>query len=274
MNRPVFRFAPSPNGHLHLGHALSALLNAEAAQRENGRLLLRIEDIDQQRCPPHLIQQTFKDLAWLGLIWEQPVRIQSQHMDAYQALQNRLTAMGLLYPCTCSREDIAAEARASPRDPDGQPLYPGTCKQRPPGPDRPHALRLDMAAAVKSAPRLCWQERGEGLVAAHPEAWGDLVLVRKDIGVSYHIAVVNDDALQGITRVIRGRDLYHATSIHRLLQTLLDLPAPVYQHHRLIETDGRKLAKSAGDRSLASLRAEGVTPSEIRRSLGLQAAFD
>jgi glutamyl-Q tRNA(Asp) synthetase len=262
------RFAPSPNGRLHLGHAFSALLNAQVAAETGGRFLLRIEDIDGPRCPRHLAEAAMADLAWLGLTWETPVRYQSEFTDFYAEVQSQLEAMGLLYPCFCSRQDIAMAA-SGPRDPDGQPLYPGTCKHRPRRSGIPFALRLDMERALRRLNRpLTWDEHDEGEVAAAPEAWGDLILVRKDIGTSYHIAVVADDALQGITDVIRGRDLYHAASVHRLLQALLGYPVPRYRHHRLIEAAGRKLSKSAGDTSLAALRTAGITPQDIRDLLG------
>ena len=271
MRQEVFRFAPSPNGRLHLGHACSALLNAQAARESGGRLLLRIEDIDQPRCPRHLAAAVFEDLAWLGLCWEEPVRFQSGHFADYQARQASLAGMGLLYPCFCSRKTLAAAA--GPRDPDGQPLYPGTCRNLSEtgraariAAGEPHALRLDMAAAA--AGPVAWQEAGEGTVRFDPAQWGDVILARRDIGTSYHIAVVVDDALQGVTQVIRGRDLYAATAVHRVLQGLLGLPAPRYRHHRIIETAGRKLSKSAGDTSLAALRAAGLSAADVRRQLG------
>jgi glutamyl-Q tRNA(Asp) synthetase len=260
MSVPVFRFAPSPNGALHLGHAYSALLNARMARAAGGRFLVRIEDIDMVRCTPALARQALEDLAWLGLTWEQPVRVQSQHFVDYHGVQRHLADMGLLYPCFCSRKDIAAQATGE-TDPDGQPIYPKTCRHLPAAEiaarlsrGEPHALRLDMAAAT-----------------ADPAArrWGDVVLVRKDIGTSYHIAVVADDALQGVTHVVRGRDLEQATSIHMLLQMLLGLLTPHYHHHGLITDEaGAKLSKSRGSRALRELRHEGVRPEDIRRTLG------
>jgi glutamyl-Q tRNA(Asp) synthetase len=268
MTRPVLRFAPSPTGHLHIGHAYSALLNLQAARQTGGRLLLRIEDTDTTRCTSALAAGVLEDLAWLGLVWEEPVRVQSQHTDEYRAALTKLTDRGLVYRCTCSRQDIARDA-GSERDPEGQPLYPGTCRDGKAGPG-PHALRLDMARAVALAGELRWEEDGEGMVAAEPWRWGDVILGRKDIGTSYHLAVALDDALQGVTDVIRGRDLYHATSIHRLLQQLLGLPALRYRHHRLITDEaGQRLSKSAGSKSLRSLRAEGVTAEAIWEALGL-----
>lgn len=266
----AFRFAPSPNGRLHLGHAYSALLNAREAKAAGGRFLVRIEDIDTTRCTADLARACLEDLAWLGLAWEEPVRFQSAHMAEYQTALAKLDAMGLLYPCTCSRREIAAAADPDLRDAEGQALYPGTCRGAARSRDAPHALRLDMrkACALLKSP-LTFSELGEGEIIADPAAWGDVILARRDIGTSYHIAVVVDDALQGITHVVRGRDLFAATSIHRLLQELLGLPVPLYRHHALIgDETGRKLSKSAGDRSLASLREAGVTPDEIRRELG------
>jgi glutamyl-Q tRNA(Asp) synthetase len=277
---PVFRFAPSPNGYLHLGHALSALLNADMARAAGGRLLLRIEDIDAARCRPEYEAAIYEDLTWLGIAWEEPVRRQSEHYDGYRAALAKLEAMGLVYPSFESRAEIAAlvAARAPwPRDPDGAPLYPGDAKAMP-APERkrrmaagePYALRLDMPAAMARAGKLTWTETDQGLVAADPTAWGDVILARKDTPTSYHLAVVDDDAAQGVTDVVRGRDLFHATSVHRLLQALLDLPAPRYRHHRLIlDADGNKLSKSTSATGLRELRAQGVTPADIRRLVGL-----
>lgn len=284
--RPAFRFAPSPNGRLHPGHALSALTAFDMAQRMGGRFLVRIEDIDVVRCPRHLAEAALEDLAWLGLTWEEPVLYQSAHFDRYRAAADRLAALGLLYPCFASRAEIAAGANPEARDPDGAPLYPGLWRAAPA--DRvaerlaagePFALRLDMARALDALARrgvgpltfTAIVETGEATtVPAEPERWGDAVLVRKDTPTSYHIAVVVDDAAQGITHVVRGLDLEAATGLHRLLQVLLDLPEPVYHHHRLMtDPAGRKLAKSAGDTSLASLRAAGWSPSDVRRHVGL-----
>src|SRR6185437_2178387 len=262
MTTPTFRFAPSPNGHLHLGHAYSALLNFDLARARGGRFLLRIEDIDVTRCRPEYEAAIYEDLAWLGLAWETPVRRQSEHFADYRAAIDRLVAQGLVYPSFESRAEIArlVAARAAsglwPRDPDGAPLYPGD--QRAMSTDEretrlrsgaPYALRLDMAAAVARVGPLTWREQGlDGRIAtvtADPAAWGDVVLARKETPTSYHVSVVVDDAAQGITEVVRGADLTAATSIHRLLQILLDLPEPVYLHHRLIlDADGRKLSKS------------------------------
>lgn len=283
--QPVFRFAPSPNGFLHLGHAYSALLNARLARETGGRFLLRIEDIDTIRCTEARIDACLEDLAWLGLEWERPVLRQSTQFGRYRAAVDALATRGFLYPCFCSRNDIATAAGPEPvRDPDGAILYPGTCRRfsdmeraERVARGEPHALRLDMAQVRAIAPLagLCWCEvSGSGLglcesIAAHPEKWGDVVLVRKETPTSYHLAVVLDDALQGITHVVRGQDLYQATAIHRLLQTVLGLPEPRYHHHPLIrDEDGRKLAKSLASTPLRQLRAEGVTAGEIRKQLG------
>ena len=279
MPPPVFRFAPSPNGYLHLGHALSALLNADMAKAAGGRLLLRIEDIDEARCRPEYEAAIYEDLAWLGIAWEVPVRRQSEHYDDYRAALRRLEADGLVYASFESRAEIAALVAARepwPRDPDGAPLYPGDAKALPPAErarrmaTEPYALRLDMAAALIRVGALTWAESGQGEVAADPAAWGDVVLARKDTPTSYHLAVVVDDAAQGITDVVRGRDLFHSTSVHRLLQALLGLPAPRYRHHRLIvDADGKKLSKSTAATGLRELRAQGRTPADIRRLVGL-----
>ncbi|HEY1475428.1 MAG TPA: tRNA glutamyl-Q(34) synthetase GluQRS [Pseudolabrys sp.] len=285
---PVFRFAPSPNGYLHLGHALSALLNADMAKAAGGRLLLRIEDIDEARCRPEYEAAIYEDLAWLGIAWEQPVRRQSEHYGDYRAALGKLEAMGLVYPSFESRAEIArlvAEREAKspwPRDPDGAPLYPGNAKTMP-GAERvrrmanePYALRLDMAAALVRTGTLAWMETGAGpsgetgSIAANPAVWGDVVLARKETPTSYHLAVVVDDAAQGITDVVRGRDLFHATGVHRLLQVRLGLPAPRFHHHRLIlDSDGNKLSKSTFATGLRDLRAQGATAADIRKAVGL-----
>ena len=283
MPQPVFRFAPSPNGHLHLGHALSALQNFDMARAAGGRFLLRMEDIDTTRCRPEFEAAIIEDLAWLGIQWEQPVRRQSEHMDDYKAALAKLEAQGLVYPSFESRAEIdklvaAREAGGGwPRDPDGAPLYPGAGKaiapaerERRMAAGEPYALRLDMAAALARVGPLNWREGEEGSILADPAAWGDVVLARKDAPTSYHLSVVVDDALQGVTHVARGRDLYPSTSVHRLLQELLGLPAPFYRHHRLIlDSDGRKLAKSNRSTAIRELRAAGTTPSDIRRMTGL-----
>ncbi|MBZ0148062.1 MAG: tRNA glutamyl-Q(34) synthetase GluQRS [Pseudorhodoplanes sp.] len=280
---PVFRFAPSPNGYLHLGHALSAFINADSAAKTGGRLLIRIEDIDTSRCRPEYEAAIYEDLEWLGLKWEMPVRRQSEHMGDYKAALDTLDALGLAYPSFESRaeiETLVAEREASggwPRDPDGAPLYPGAGKAMPPAERKarmeagtPYALRLDMEAARKRVGTLSWREGEEGSIAADPAAWGDVVLARKETPTSYHLSVVVDDALQGVTHIARGRDLYPSTSVHRLLQELLGMPAPVYRHHRLIlDSDGRKLSKSNRSTAIRELRASGATPSDIRRMTGL-----
>jgi glutamyl-Q tRNA(Asp) synthetase len=285
----VFRFAPSPNGYLHLGHACSALLNFDLAQHSGGRFLLRIEDIDPARCRPEFEAAIYEDLAWLGLKWEQPVRRQSGHLPDYFKALEKLSAQGLLYPSFESRGEIARRVSqrerdgAWPRDPDGAPLYPGTAKELP-AEERvrmmesgaPYALRLDMAAAIARAGRLVWIEQGEGpagetgQVEARPQAWGDVILARKETPTSYHLAVVIDDALQGVSDVVRGKDLFCATSVHVLLQHLLGLPQPAYRHHRLIVDDaGHKLSKSTKATGLRELRSAGVTPADIRRLVGV-----
>jgi glutamyl-Q tRNA(Asp) synthetase len=277
---PVFRFAPSPNGYLHLGHVLSALLNADMTRASGGRLLLRIEDIDETRCRPEYETAIYEDLDWLGITWEEPPWRQSAHYDDYRAALARLEAMDLVYPSFESRAEITALVAARepwPRDPDGAPLYPGDGKKtaaaertRRIEAGEPYALRLDMAAAVARAGGLTWTEAEEGEVAADPSAWGDVILARKETPTSYHLAVVVDDAAQGVTDIVRGRDLFHSTSVHRLLQVLLGLSAPRYRHHRLIlDADGRKLSKSTAATGLRELRARAVTPEDIRRLVGL-----
>ncbi|PDT92326.1 tRNA glutamyl-Q(34) synthetase GluQRS [Bradyrhizobium sp. Y36] len=284
---PVFRFAPSPNGHLHLGHAYSALLNFQRARETGGRLLLRIEDIDAARCRPEFEAAIYEDLAWLGMNWEIPVRRQSEHLADYRAALDKLSALGLVYPAFESRAEIARLVAAReadgpwPRDPDGAPLYPGDSGSRPAderarlmASGMPYALRLDMAAACRRVAGLTWNEFGERhdgeRVAARPELWGDVILARKETPTSYHLSVVVDDALQGVSEIVRGQDLFHATSVHRLLQILLGLPEPAYRHHRLIcDGEGRKLSKSSQSTGLRALRAAGVTPEGIRQLVGL-----
>jgi glutamyl-Q tRNA(Asp) synthetase len=289
MPPPVFRFAPSPNGYLHLGHAASALLNFDMARAAGGRFLLRIEDIDITRCRPEFEAAIYEDLAWLGLAWETPVRRQSLHFAAYREAIEKLSARGLIYPSFESRTEIAGlvaqkESVAPwPRDPDGAPLYPGTAKlltaeERRRGIESgmPYALRLDMAAACAQAGDLGWTELGEGpdgergAVTARPEDWGDVILARKEVPTSYHLSVVIDDALQGLTDVVRGRDLFWSTSVHRLLQSLLGLPQPVYRHHSLMtDGSGQKLSKSTGATGLRELRAAGATAADIRQRVQL-----
>jgi glutamyl-Q tRNA(Asp) synthetase len=286
--QPVFRFAPSPNGALHLGHALSALINRDMAQAAGGRLLLRIEDIDLARCTPALEAAMLDDLDWLGFPYEKPPRRQSEHFDEYRQALQSLIDRGLAYPAFMTRGEVKAEvAKAESRgetwarDPDGAPLYPDFDRKRPVDERKrllaagiKHAWRLDTnkALALMDAP-IGWIETGDGErgeITADPAAWGDIVLSRSDAPSSYHLSVVLDDALQGVTHVVRGLDLFHATSVHRLLQELLALPQPVYHHHRLItDGEGRKLSKSQGDTALSTLRAAGQSPAGIRRLLGL-----
>lgn len=284
--QPVFRFAPSPNGQLHLGHALSALLNHDMAKAAGGRFLLRIEDIDIARCTPEFEAGILDDLRWLGLHWEEPVRRQSDHLDLYRQALGKLIDRDLVYPAFLTRgavraavTEFEAKGKSWPRDPDGAPLYPGeerklsaAGRQRMLASGKPHAWRLDMAKALAEldAP-LAWQESGSGpngetgVIAADPGAWGDVVLSRSDAPSSYHLAVTVDDALQGVTHVVRGSDLFHATAVHRLLQRLLDLPEPAYHHHRLIlGQDGRKLSKSNRDTGIAAFREAGKTADDIR----------
>ncbi len=284
---PVYRFAPSPNGYLHLGHALSALLNHDMAATANGRFLLRIEDIDPTRCRPHYEQAIYEDLTWLGIKWEEPVRRQSDHLPDYVAAIAALEAQGLIYKSHETRAAFATRVAAYeksgarwPRDPDGAPLYPGPVPPKDADADgnRPYALRLRMAQAVQRAGALPWREDGNGPggesgdIAAQPLAWGDVVLARKETPTSYHLAVTVDDALQGVTHVVRGQDLFWSTSVHRLLQALLGLPTPVYTHHRLItDAAGAKLSKSSKATALRELRSRGATPADIRRLVGLGA---
>jgi glutamyl-Q tRNA(Asp) synthetase len=287
MSTPVFRFAPSPNGYLHLGHALSALINFEMARAAGGRLLLRIEDIDAARCRAQYEQAIYDDLAWLGITWDEPVLRQSTQYGVYRAALARLEAAGLIYPSFESRAEIArlvAEREKHggwPRDPDGVPLYPGQSRSLAAGERRrrmergePYSLRLDMSAAIAGAGSLTWVETGPagvgGSIAAAPQIWGDVVLARKEIPTSYHLAVVVDDARQGVTHVVRGHDLFSSTGVHRLLQKLLDLPAPAYHHHRLIlDTAGQKLAKSTRATALRTLREDGASAADIRAMVGL-----
>jgi glutamyl-Q tRNA(Asp) synthetase len=306
---PRFRFAPTPNGYLHRGHALSALLNAQAAEAIAGRFLLRIEDYDTARASPTYEAAILEDLAWLGLRWDEPVLRQRDRFDAYRAALDQLREMGLLYPAFLSRAEVSArvsEAEAGgrpwPRDPDGAPLYPGPernwsdgARQREIDRGRPYALRLDTARALEGVADLSWQEfevlasgeragspPGAALpwalgpsprvttIAADPAAWGDVVLARKDVPASYHLSVVVDDAFQGISHAVRGLDIKPGTAVHRLLQQLLGLPEPVYFHHRLIlDETGRKLSKSRGSESLRARRLAGESAAELVAGLDL-----
>jgi glutamyl-Q tRNA(Asp) synthetase len=285
----ILRFAPSPNGYLHLGHAYSALLNHDRARELGGRLLLRIEDIDAQRCRPEFEETIYDDLRWLGVSWQQPVRRQSEHFDDYAAAIAALEAQGLLYLSFESRRELAALVAERerhghwPRDPEGVPIYPGRARKLTPGErerrrdaGEPFALRLAMDAAVARAGVLTWTETGfgphgqTGLMTAAPQMWGDVVLARKELPTSYHLSAALDDALQSVSDVVRGQDLFWSTSIHRLLQTLLGLPEPTYHHHKLIlDDEGRKLSKSTQATGLRELRNGGATPWDIRRMVGL-----
>ncbi len=279
MSSIVTRFAPSPTGYLHLGHAHSAIFAWRAACEGAGRFLLRIEDIDPTRCRPEYAEAIQEDLAWLGLSWDGPVRVQSRHLPEYRAVLEALSARALLYPCFCTRADIAREIAASaaaPHGPDG-PLYPGTCRRLPPeerarriAGGEPHALRLDMAAALAAAsPGLSFEERGEGRLICEPAQFGDAVLARKDTPASYHLCVTYDDAHQGVTLVTRGLDLKPATHLHRLLQALMGWPEPRYAHHPLLtDAAGRRLAKRDRAATLRELRAAGHSPAQIRALAG------
>jgi glutamyl-Q tRNA(Asp) synthetase len=275
---PVTRFAPSPTGFLHLGHAHSALFAWRAARCDARRFLLRIEDVDLARCRLEFEAAIFEDLAWLGMAWEEPVWRQSEHMADYAQGLNRLDRLGLLYPCFCTRKGIRAEIAGAGRAPHGPegPLYPGTCRslseeqrQERRNAGAAYALRLDMAAAVAQAGPLVWTEREQGEIAADPMSLGDVVLARKEIATSYHLAVTLDDAAQGVTLVTRGADLYHASHVHRLLQALFELPVPEWQHHALIAgPDGERLAKRHDALAIRSLRQDGKTPAEVRAMAG------
>ncbi|MHA6347420.1 tRNA glutamyl-Q(34) synthetase GluQRS [Roseivivax sp. CAU 1761] len=282
------RFAPSPTGPLHLGHAYSALLAHDMARAASGAFLLRMEDIDRSRARPDWEAGIYDDLSWLGLRWEEPVRRQSENLNFYRQALETLWKDGLLYPCTCRRRDIQ-EAASAPQEgawpvgPDGL-VYPGTCRPAAPsgGPlPADAALRLDMRRALEriDPQRLFFIETGErrGRVTLNPEALragvGDVVLARRDMGTSYHLSVVVDDAAQRISHVVRGADLFEATQIHVVLQALLGLPAPLYHHHRLIrDGDGKRLAKRDDARAIARYRADGLTPADIREMVGLSSA--
>jgi glutamyl-Q tRNA(Asp) synthetase len=276
----VTRFAPSPTGHLHLGHAHSALLAWRRARESGGRFLLRLEDIDATRCRADYADSVLADLAWLGLDWDGAVRRQSAHFADYRAVLDDLAARGFVYPCFCTRAAIQAEiarAGSAPHGPEG-PLYPGTCRGLAAArraariaAGEPYALRLDVARAVAAAGTLSWIDEQEGAVRADPASHGDVVLARKDVPTSYHLAVTLDDALQGVTLVTRGEDLFTATHIHRLLQALLDLPVPRYLHHRLLtDASGRRYAKRDRALTIAALRDAGRRPEEVR----VMAAFE
>ncbi len=290
-SQTVTRFAPSPTGYLHLGHAYSALFAAKKAKEENGRMLLRIEDIDAGRARPEFEAAIMEDLAWLGLTWEEPVRRQSEHLDDHRTALILLEDRRLLYPCFCTRKEIQAEIEnsgiaphAAPTGPnmgpDG-PIYPGTCRglsieerRRKEAEGRPYALRLDMAAAVARAAvdggPLTWTDREKGTVIAEPEIFGDVVLARKDTPTSYHLAVTLDDHVQEVTLVTRGEDLFQATHVHRLLQVLLRLETPDYHHHKLLTTEGgERFAKRDKSQTIRALREAGKTPEEVRAMAGM-----
>ena len=276
----VTRFAPSPNGHLHLGHAYSAIVAHDLAKARGGRFLLRIEDIDGARSRPELAEEFRADLTWLGLKWEE-VEPQSARLDSYEAAAQQLREMGLLYRCVCTRAEIAAAATEA--GPDGL-IYPGTCRSRAVPPDMPAAWRLDMAKASAHTGPLEWLDECAGRQCAMPQMFGDVVLMRKDAPASYHLAATIDDAADRVTLVSRGIDLFAASHVHRLLQALLGSPVPVWRHHALlVEADGRKLAKRRGSPGLAELRLaggdgrtlaqtlrEGRFPAGLRLSDGLQ----
>lgn len=274
----VTRFAPSPTGYLHLGHAASAMDGWRRARAAGGRFLLRIEDIDPGRCRPEFALAIQEDLTWLGLDWDGPVRVQSQHLAEYRAALDDLIRRDLLYPCYCTRADIAREITASaaaPHAPDGAPVYPGTCRtltqrQRAERMGQPHALRLHMERAAARIGVLTYHEEAEGLVRCDPAAFGDVVLARKDAPASYHLCVTHDDALQGVTLITRGADLKTATHVHRLLQALLGWAEPAYAHHALLtDASGRRLAKRDGAVALRALRAAGLTASEVRAMIDI-----
>lgn len=275
----ITRFAPSPTGWLHLGHAYAALFAAEETRKSGGRFLLRLEDIDTTRSRPEYEQGIDEDLRWLGLSWEEPVRRQSEHFSEYRAALQQLQTMGLLYPCFCTRKEIQEEIARAGQAPHGpeEAVYPGTCKKLSAAEvesrlteGRDYALRLNLAKAVTLAGHdLLWEDLERGRFIADPSPLGDVVLARKDTPTSYHLAVVIDDAAQGITLVTRGEDLLSATPLHRVLQALLQLPVPQWKHHRLItDEQGKRLAKRDQARALRTLREEGMTAEEVRRRLG------
>jgi glutamyl-Q tRNA(Asp) synthetase len=274
MANVVTRFAPSPTGYLHLGHAYAALFARAAAREADGRFLLRIEDIDRTRCKPEFERAIVEDLIWLGVEWDGPVRRQSDHFADYRAALDRLKAMDLIYPCFCTRSDIAAAVDA-PHGPEG-PIYPATCRRLSPhersarlDAGATYALRLDTQKAVARTGSLVWTDLDAGVVDATPELFGDIVLARKDTPTSYHLSVTVDDHLQGVTLVTRGEDLRAATHVHRLLQALLGLDTPAYRFHKLLtDQAGRRLAKRDSAQTLRSLRENGKTPAEVRALAG------
>lgn len=276
----VTRFAPSPTGYMHLGHAYAALFAWHAARSSQGRFVIRIEDIDRGRCRPGFEEAIFEDLRWLGLDWDGTARRQSDHMDDYAAALTRLDELGVIYPCFCTRSEIRFEikhADEAPHGPDG-PVYPGTCRALPFDErkqlivmGKPHAWRLDVARALEIAGPLEWTDRGAGIQIADPTAAGDVIVARKDVPTSYHLSVTIDDYLQGVTLVTRGDDLFHASGIHRLLQGLLGLEPPAWHHHPLItDSNGVRLAKRNRAMTLRSLRRAGKTPAEVRAMVGYE----
>ncbi|MGF1476865.1 MAG: tRNA glutamyl-Q(34) synthetase GluQRS [Geminicoccaceae bacterium] len=277
----VTRFAPSPTGLLHLGHAYSALFASEVARACGGRFRLRVEDIDHSRCREPFEQAIYDDLMWLGLRWEAPAWKQSLRLDAYRQARQKLDLEGLIYPCFCTRTQIRAEvahSASAPHGPAGEVIYPGICRGLDPDQARrriergePHAWRLDVAAAMQRTGPLNWTDIRAGEQVAKPDLFGDIVLARKDIPTSYHLAVTVDDAAQGVTLVTRGEDLFLATHVQRLLQALLDLPTPIYYHHNLIAAaDGQRLAKRNRSVSIRHFRERGETPESLWRKLGLR----
>lgn len=275
----IFRFAPSPSGYLHLGHAYSALFSWTQAQKHNARFILRIEDIDTTRCRKEFTEAIYEDLSWLGFEWRDPPRNQSEHMDDYQRALKKLEDQDLLYPCFCTRKEIQNEVQQSgraPHGPDGL-IYPGTCrnlstterKKRIAQGDS-YALRLNTAQACALAGELYWHDERKGKVRATPEIFGDVVLARKDIHTSYHLSVTVDDALQNISCITRGTDLFEATHIHRLLQALLKLPVPTWHHHDLLhDEEGNRLAKRHNALAIRELRKQGKSPEDIRMMVGI-----
>ena len=275
----VTRFAPSPTGLLHLGHAYSAFAGWHAARAAGGRFLLRVEDIDADRCRPHFEDAIYEDLTWLGLRWEQPVRRQSRHLADYRLALTKLEEMGVVYPCFCTRkairEEVARVAQA-PHGPDGA-LYPGTCRSLSPGErdsrmdsGASYALRLDSAKAAEMVGETEWEDELAGRQPLLPGLFGDVVVARRDVPTSYHLSVTVDDHLQGVTLVTRGLDLFQSTHVHRMLQALLGYPSPSYRHHRLIsDANGQRLAKRSDAVSIRQLRATGMSPAEIWSIVGV-----
>lgn len=270
----VTRFAPSPTGELHLGHAYSALFAYDAAMKQNGKFLLRLEDIDPIRCKEAFVPGMIEEMEWLGLHWEEPVRRQSEHLDDYEKALDFLRGRGLLYPCYCTRREVMAEAAASgaaPHEGEEGPLYSGTCRRLTEQQrsemeiTRVPVWRLNMQKALAQVHNLTWRDKEMGVVQAHPESFGDIVLARRDVATSYHLSVTIDDALQGVTLVTRGRDLARATDIHRLLQALLDLTVPSYHHHHLlVDAQGKRYAKRDKSVTIRALRESGKTPDQVR----------